>query len=77
MALDYQRFLEQEQVNLLAEKERSNMATLPLPAWSAVSLQAQIKTPDKEVIPPLALNTPAKKNVYKKREIINRLKRSR
>ncbi|MBP3345630.1 MAG: hypothetical protein J6L86_01175 [Alphaproteobacteria bacterium] len=77
MALDYQRFLEKEQVNLFAQKELENMITLPLPAWSAVSLHTQIKSPEKEVIPPLALNTPAKKNVYKKREIINRLKRSR
>ncbi len=77
MALDYQRYLEKEQVNLFAEKDRQNMMTLPLPAWSAVSLQAQTPKPVQEVLPPLALNTPAKKDVYKKREIINRLKRSR
>ncbi len=77
MALDYQSFLEQEQVNLFAKSDRSFTATLPLPSWSAVSLRTQIKSPEKEVISPLALNTSAKKNVYKKREIINRLKRSR
>lgn len=77
MALDYQHYLENTQMTLFAQKDMEKTLSIPVPDWSEGVLSVAPKDSSKEVIAPLALNTSAKKNIYKKREIIERLKRSR
>ena len=77
MALDYQHYLENTQMTLFAQNDMEKTLSIPVPDWSDGILSVAPKDSSKEVIAPLALNTSAKKNIYKKREIIERLKRSR
>lgn len=78
MALDYQHYLENTQMVLLAEKEKEKTLAIPLKEWSRSVVDVMPKDTTKEVISPLALGPGLpENNIYKKRALINRLKRSR
>ncbi len=78
MALDYQHYLENIQMLLLAEKEKEKTLAIPLKEWPKSVVDVMPKDMTKEVISPLALDPVLpENNLYKKRALVNRLKRSR